>query len=231
MLFEKAEMIVWLDLPLSTCLWRSLKRSVTRSLKKESCCNGNNETFWRLFGKNSILLWVWQTYHRRKQKYSELFAHPPPKQQLVRLKSQFDVKRFIIQPQNNSKFCVVRALKLPPDQYAITGSGALGIRNLRKIGDITPSLWQALQNTYGMTNENQKKIVFPDGVVEAFGRDSLEAVTQLKNTPPFLKRIQDAEMIDWLPFKSLENLLFFKKNSTHQKDRQNCVLIDTLLTS
>lgn len=37
---------------------------------------------------------------------------------------------------NQQKFLLVKQLKLPIDQYAITGSGALGIRNLREIGDV-----------------------------------------------------------------------------------------------
>src|SRR5690606_24895474 len=69
-IWKQVDMIIWLDLPLSTCLWRAFKRSVKRWFKHESCCNGNYETIRRIFGRNSILLWIWNTFPRRKNAYA-----------------------------------------------------------------------------------------------------------------------------------------------------------------
>ena len=72
------------------------------------------------------------------------------------------------------KNLAIKELDLPIGQYAITGSGNAGIRNLREIGDIdiivSAELWNVLAAKYGVTDETGvKKIVFPDGIVEALG--------------------------------------------------------------
>lgn len=82
-----------------------------------------------------------------------------------------------IKKSNMLKFAAVKSLNLLVGQYAITGSGSLGIRNLRAIGDIdiivTADLWNALEKEHGVTDENNVwKIIFPNGLVEAFGEDS-----------------------------------------------------------
>ena len=63
--------------------------------------------------------------------------------------------------KNRQKFAAVTKLDLPIGQYAITGSGALGIRNLREIGDIdiivTAELWNVLAAKYGVTDETGVK--------------------------------------------------------------------------
>lgn len=79
-----------------------------------------------------------------------------------------------MQQSNQEKFSALRGFQLPIDQYAIIGSGPLGIRNLKAIGDIdiivTSKLWTTLAERYGITDENRvRKIVLLEGVIEAFG--------------------------------------------------------------
>lgn len=104
-IWGQADMIIWLDLPLFTCLWRTLKRSFTRWIKQEACCNGNYETLGRLFGKNSILLWVWNSYPRRKSAYTKFFANHCHRHCLVRLRNSKEIDDFIksnqMKPQKN----------------------------------------------------------------------------------------------------------------------------------
>lgn len=81
--------------------------------------------------------------------------------------------------KNTEKFSHLRQFNLPIDQYAITSSGVLGIRNLRVMGDIdlivTPKLWNVLAAQYGITvDKGVKKIVFPGGIIEAFYQDSFD---------------------------------------------------------
>lgn len=91
-----ADLIVWLDLSLTTCLWRTLKRSVKRWIAQEPCCNGNYETLRRLFGKDSILLWVWKTYPRRKRAYTDFFALSS-NNRFIQLKNKKEVDNFLEQ--------------------------------------------------------------------------------------------------------------------------------------
>lgn len=117
------------------------------------------------------------------------------------------------------------------DQYAIIGSGPLGIRNLKAIGDIdiivTPTLWNTLAEKYGIMDENGvRKIVLPGGVVEAFGDNSFYTALEDPQAPTIASRIKDAEMIDGLPFDSLENILYYKRKDAREKDLKDISLIE-----
>lgn len=94
-IWPQADMIIWLDLSLRVCLWRALKRSFDRLLRKQVCCNGNYETFVRLIGKESILLWIWNTHSKRKKAYSAYFANPTANRHLIRLTNRHEVSEFI----------------------------------------------------------------------------------------------------------------------------------------
>ncbi|MGB3639176.1 MAG: adenylate kinase [Rivularia sp. (in: cyanobacteria)] len=71
-----ADTLVWLDysfpLVMSRIIWRSFHRVVT----KQQVCNGNYETWQKLFSKESIILWALQTYRRRKKEYPLLIKQP-----------------------------------------------------------------------------------------------------------------------------------------------------------
>lgn len=126
-------------------------------------------------------------------------------------------------PENAHKFEAVRKLGLPLGQYAITGSGAIGIRNLRLIGDIdiivTQVLWDALAEKYGVVDENGvRKIVFPDGIVEALYEGSFYNEPKESDAPTILTRIQQAEIIEELPFEQLEHVIYYKRKMGREKD-------------
>ena len=94
-IWPQADMIVWLDLSLSKCLWQAFKRTLQRCINQEPCCNGNYETLTRLLGKDSILLWIWNTYPRRKRAYTEFFDTNSNTRSLVRLQSTTETQKFI----------------------------------------------------------------------------------------------------------------------------------------
>lgn len=138
--------------------------------------------------------------------------------------------------KNQQKFAAVKKLDLPIGQYAITGSGALGIRNLREIGDIdiivTTGLWNAIAARYGITDENGvKKVVFPDGIVEALGECSFYTEKKENNAPTITDRITHAEIIEGLPFESLDHVLYYKQKMGREKDKRDILLIQKLLDS
>ena len=101
--WPQADMIVWLDLPLLVCLWNVLKRSLSRVFTRTPCCNGNYETIPRLFRRDSILLWAWGSYPRRKKAYAEFFSNNRSACRLVRLTSYQAVKEFVESFPNQAK--------------------------------------------------------------------------------------------------------------------------------
>jgi len=132
---------------------------------------------------------------------------------------------------NQEKFSILRKLNLPNDQYAITGSGPLGIRNLKEIADIdiivTPELWNVLATKYGITVHNGvEKIVFPGEVIEAFREGSFYNAPKDDMAPSIADSIANAEIIDGLPFDSMENVLYYKRKETRDKDLKDIFLIE-----
>jgi hypothetical protein len=76
---------------------------------------------------------------------------------------------------------------------------------------VTSKLWTTLAEKYGITDENGvRKIVLLEGIVEAFGDGSFYTAPPDPQAPTIASRIKDAEIIDGLPFDSIENVLYYK---------------------
>lgn len=180
---------------------------------------------------------IWQqpslerTYTGDYEVYSEKLFSKSPQEVEVYVAVQ---KNTNFAKSNESKFAAIKALSLPIDQYAITGSGALGIRNLKAIGDIdiivTPELWNILAKKYGVIDENNiKKIAFADGIVEALGEQSFYTEKKDRDAFSINERIASAEVIEGLPFESLEHVLYYKHKMSREKDRQDIEIIEALI--
>lgn len=76
LIWPRAQVIIWLDMPLLTCLYRALKRTLILCCTKKPHCNGNYESLSRLFGKDSILLWVIKTFSKRRKAFAPHFSDP-----------------------------------------------------------------------------------------------------------------------------------------------------------
>lgn len=89
---DRIQLTVWLDLPLRVTLVRLIRRGVRRSLRKETCCNGNQETLRQtFFRRDSLLLWAVTTARRRRRELKKELATRPH----VCLRSQRDVDRWL----------------------------------------------------------------------------------------------------------------------------------------
>ncbi|MER7149656.1 hypothetical protein [Streptomyces lydicus] len=73
-LLQHAELAIWLDLPLRTCLPRLLKRSFRRAAYGEELFAGNRETFRHLFARDSILLWGPAHHRRHRRRWQHLLG-------------------------------------------------------------------------------------------------------------------------------------------------------------
>ncbi len=132
---------------------------------------------------------------------------------------------------NQEKFNQARKLNLPIDQYAITGSGPLGIRNLKEINDIdmivSYTLWNDLAVKYLVVEKNNvKKIIMPNAGIEIFCETSFNSQFKEKDEPTVTQRIKDAEIIDELPFESLKNTLYYKYKMSRNKDLKDIKIIE-----
>jgi adenylate kinase family enzyme len=77
---SRAELVVALDYPRWLSLVRLLRRSVLRALTGQMVCNGNTESLGRLFTKDSIVRWHFQSFRRKRRAIKNMQADPdmPP---------------------------------------------------------------------------------------------------------------------------------------------------------
>lgn len=118
-------------------------------------------------------------------------------------------------------------LQLPMGQYALFGSTPLGIRGLRDCHDIDIIVTEDLWNKF--KNENWEIITVNDSV-QKLSKDDVEI---LKNWYPgewdIKKLIEEAEIIDGLPFVKLEEVLKWKKLFNREKDQKDIKIIEEFL--
>lgn len=75
LLWPRATVIIWLNLPFPLVLWRALRRTLARSLSGQRLWHGNRESLRRAFlSRESLLLWVIKTFDRRRREFTALRA-------------------------------------------------------------------------------------------------------------------------------------------------------------
>ena len=96
LVWPRADTIVWLDYAFALVLWRSLTRTFRRVVRREPCCNGNRESLKQTFSRDSILLWVIQTYHSRRREFrASLPAIRAEGRRVVVLRSRAEARRWL----------------------------------------------------------------------------------------------------------------------------------------
>jgi adenylate kinase family enzyme len=96
-IWPHADTIVWLDYPMSLVFTRTLVRTLRRWWNGEVLWNGNRERLWTNFcTRDSILLWVINTWRIRRRKYPKDFREPRCAHlRIVRLRSPQQTQRWL----------------------------------------------------------------------------------------------------------------------------------------
>ncbi len=77
MIVDRADTIVWLDLPRWQVFTQVLGRTIRRAWTQEPMWHNNRENWRRsFFSRESILLWSMQTFAKRRMQYDALFTDP-----------------------------------------------------------------------------------------------------------------------------------------------------------
>lgn len=91
---ERADTVVWLDLPQRTALRRVLWRTTRRSITREELWNGNRESFRNAFSRDSIVWWVITRHGTHRKKWPPRLAQFP-ELEVVRLHSPREVRDWL----------------------------------------------------------------------------------------------------------------------------------------
>jgi adenylate kinase family enzyme len=94
-LAERADLLVWIDLPRRTVLRQVITRTVRRRLRREELWNGNLEGPLHTFftDREHIVRWAWRQHHRTTERVMSLHAVRPGLP-IVRLRSRAEVERW-----------------------------------------------------------------------------------------------------------------------------------------
>ncbi len=98
LIWSQADTIVWLDYPFwlvfSRIVWRTLRRGLTR----QALWNSNRESLVKAFGKESMILWMLKTYHRRRREYPAMLQQHQqhyPQVAIITLRSGRSTKNWL----------------------------------------------------------------------------------------------------------------------------------------
>ena len=98
--WEQADVIVWIDLPLHVWMPRLLRRTVRRLHGQEELWNGNRETIRGAFIEwNGLFPYALRTHVRGRREYAAELAGFP----YVRLRSQAEVDAFVAGAVNHAR--------------------------------------------------------------------------------------------------------------------------------
>jgi adenylate kinase family enzyme len=91
----RVELIVALDYPRWLSLGRLLRRTLLRNLDHRPICNGNTESLRQTFSRNSIIVWHFQSFAKKRDRVRRWAADPPDGVQIVRLTSPAATRRWL----------------------------------------------------------------------------------------------------------------------------------------
>jgi adenylate kinase family enzyme len=96
LLAERADTLVWLDLPTSLTMSRVIRRTFRRRVRREELWNGNIEgPLWTFFTeRDHIIRWAWRTRRTWRRHVAEAAAEHPCLR-IVRLRSTAEVARWL----------------------------------------------------------------------------------------------------------------------------------------
>ena len=93
----RADRVVWLDLPLRTCLARMLRRTSRRIRSGEELWGGNRESWREVFVGREALFWWLVSQHRRKRRdyAARLAGGDGGRLQVFRFRTSADADRWL----------------------------------------------------------------------------------------------------------------------------------------
>ena len=77
--WERADTVIWLDMPTRVHMYRVVRRTLRRVVTREELWNGNREPFsnlYRLDPTENVIVWSWTNRHRHRARLLEAMDSP-----------------------------------------------------------------------------------------------------------------------------------------------------------
>jgi adenylate kinase family enzyme len=97
--WERADTVVWVDLPRRTVMRQVVTRTFRRIIRREVLWNGNRErvrNLWALDPNESIIVWAFTQHRKYRDRYESAMDSPRyPHLDFVRLRSRADIDTWV----------------------------------------------------------------------------------------------------------------------------------------
>jgi len=95
LVWGRADTIIWLDYSFPRTAWQLTRRTILRNTRGDPCCNGNRESLRRSLGRDSILLWLLQTYWTNRQRFPDALRQYGRERKVIHLKTPAETRRWL----------------------------------------------------------------------------------------------------------------------------------------
>lgn len=128
----------------------------------------------------------------------------------------------------------VRSLNLPAGTYLVVGGSCLAVRGIRESNDIdivvTPETFELLRERGweidALFKEKWNRERLKHGLFEIYTDMVIESEDRYVSAADL---IQKAEMLEGIPFLSLPDLMYFKRDNARPKDLEDIASIENYL--
>jgi adenylate kinase family enzyme len=96
LVLHRAEVVLWIDLPLGLSQWRLFRRSVRNVIRREELWNGNKQSLRRAFwGRDCLAAWAIRTHFGLRRTFPSRVASAPNRPELVRFRSRRQLREWL----------------------------------------------------------------------------------------------------------------------------------------